>query len=232
MIYVLGGHALACHYIKHLLHARDEGLISFKAIHFVDENPNAKAFTEFGHLATGHTASYASFIGELLQNSKSTGTIIPDHTAPHVFFQVFLKLLKEHPETKDRTISLTPSALLDLPFEKKLDQGLTALSYATWVCPLECEEPDHCPAIDKPRSWTMATSLKDKLQSDSVHILECEQLAYGVAHIPLTAIRKEWEALFNHMINHKEGTFSVATVSKCHGILGEAHFSSVPSNNP
>lgn len=221
IIHVLGGHPLSCTYITSLLKARDEGLIAFDELHFVDENPRARAYADFGDRVIGHEASYTDHLASLMSLEGDGISVVPDHTAPHVFFQLFLKLLASDPQTKTKSVELIalPEAL-GTPFEKDLKTGLRALSYATWVCPLECDEPDHCPAKDDARDWHMGNMLREKIPA--LVLFECDQLAYGVAHIPLRTLQSEWEHVRGHVTSQKTASLTVATVSKCHGILGSA----------
>lgn len=221
-IYVLGGHKLGCDYLGKLLKGKKTGKLEFKSIYVIDENKECFAKKDFKDAVQFIHSPYADALVKLLQAGTKNSIIIPDHTAPHVLFKVFLALLADH-NYQAQIMPFTQD--LHLPFQKTLDSGICAVSYATWVCPLDCQEPDICPAIENDRSWNFNDFFKKlELPSTSKHLFACDQLVYGVCGIPLATILQEWQCLKNKIKTpssppHK---FMVATFSKCHGILGVA----------
>ena len=220
-IYVLGGHRLSATYMKHLCQAKREGLIDFNTLSFIDPADNPFVVHEIKTGITHIKRTYTEGLANIFITSEPAEInnmwLIPDHTAPHVLFKLFLDWLF----VMQHRVEILPfSQNLDLPFQKTLESGICAISYATWTCPLECEEPDTCPGINNSRSWDFGNFLRgqDYKGVDSVHFFGCEQIAYGVCGIPLSVIKNEFDRLFKDL---KEGhIFLVGTHSKCHGILG------------
>jgi hypothetical protein len=232
-IYVLGGHKLALTYREKLLRARKEGLIFFDSLSLVDPDPTCFASSSpvAGHLLI--VSTYADFIVECLSKSSQAelnkSVLIPDHTAPHLLFQVFLDLLqKQCPTYQIKTIIFEED--LKLPFQKNDTSGVSPVSYATWICPIDCDEPKLCPGIQRPRTWDFKqffSIYKMNHQKDdllSPHFFYCDQLAYGVVCLNLAFIKDEWKKLLENLQKNKGKPvrMMIATFSKCHGILGTA----------
>jgi len=231
-IYVLGGHKLSTTYIKHLCQAKKEALIDFDQLFYIDpaDNPFCKIDSPNSgeHIKANYTQGLANiFINSEPEELKNMW-LIPDHTAPHVLFKLFLDWLYVM-QYQFEVLPFTQD--LKLPYQKTLPSGVCAISYATWTCPLECEEPDTCPGISNTRTWDFGAFLKDQDFNgiDSTHFFSCEQIAYGVCGIPLSLIKSEFDRLFKDI--KEDHTFLVGTHSKCHGIIGIARMTKQIQNN-
>ncbi|MBI2339994.1 MAG: hypothetical protein HYU99_06495 [Deltaproteobacteria bacterium] len=160
-IYVLGGGPLACHYIGEIVRAKKEGLIDYPELFFIDPHSNVPAAEEFKNDARTIQNTYTGFLEETILNrprAEKAGILIPDHSAPHVLFRVFLNLIENDGRFKGRRTQVVPFPLPgddfpQTPFLKTFDSGICAVSYAEWTCPLSCEEPGICPAISRKRDW-------------------------------------------------------------------------------
>lgn len=222
---VLGGHKLARLYLRKLSDAKQDGRLQYDLLGFCDPE------LQTGEVDSRFTqTSYSDFISQRLtcQDRNARDSLIPDHTAPHVFFQVCLDFIAKH--APDAVITLAESRPpLGLPFEMPTTHGVTPLSYATWVCPLECEEPATCPAIAGERKWDFDrffAELEKKeaaLKPDYLFLgFSCDQLIDGIAHIPWDRVTSNFARLQERLRTSKTITLSVATYSRCHAILGEA----------
>lgn len=227
-IYVLGGHALSLEYMERLLRAQKEGLIDFKKIYYIDDNAECIASKKIGNRATLISKTYDDFLLDLIESkeAETNSFVIPDHTAPHVLFRLFLNLLqKKNTEIQSKVVPYDTD--LKLPFQKLLDSGICALSFATWICPIDCDEPKHCPGIDNTRTWDFRKTFEhyDKKEAQkSIHLFYCDQLAYGVVGISSQKLCAEWNSFDQKVKELKKTPLSleVATFTKCHGIIGRA----------
>ncbi|MBI4412500.1 MAG: hypothetical protein HY541_08455 [Deltaproteobacteria bacterium] len=250
-IYVLGGGPLGCHYIGEIIRAKKEGLIDYPELFFIDPHSDVLAVTKFKNEALHIENTYTGFLEELIVKRSATGEeaglLIPDHSAPHVLFRVFLDLIQNDKRFGERTTRIVsfPAKGDDFPktpFLKTLDSGICAVSYAQWVCPLECQEPNICPAINQERSWnfneTFSHYTRDHIESvtnhlaggpaASTHLFSCIQLVHGVAFIPIDHLFHEWDRLVHKLESQLKVELLVSTFSKCHGIIGKAMISSPP----
>lgn len=229
-IYVLGGHTLSLEYMERLLRAQKEGLIHFEKLYYIDENPECIAAKKIGGSAQLIPKTYDNFLLDLIESKEaaSNSFVIPDHTAPHVLFRLFLNFL----EKKGKYFGIQSTVIpynedLKLPYQKLLNSGICALSFATWICPIDCDEPEHCPGIDNQRTWDFRKTFENYDRHDpqkSIHLFYCNQLAYGVVGISSRKLLHEWNELWKkvNLLQKTPLTLEVATFTKCHGIMGRA----------
>lgn len=205
-ITILGGHKLALSYRDKIAQGKKDGKISFNHINCIAENPD-------------------NAILDLIFNKpiNKNDVLIPDHTAKHVFLQTLMSLVaKKFPKL---TSELSPfQNNFKPPFLHKSDNdAIWAMSYATWTCPPDCDEPAICPHIKDKRTWDFGKSVNEILKDvppENSFIFPCEILFKEIACIPMPLIAKElkrFESIL-HTVNHQP--FTVITHSHCHAILG------------
>lgn len=242
-IYILGAHKLATSCYKKLLQAQKDGHLEFKNIYLIDPDKNCYFSTEFApSLPHSHapspliTKTYPQFILNYVEgqnNYNEKDILIPDHTAKHVFLQVYLQIVKQ--KFPKLTTELSPfKSDFKPPFiHKSENDAIWAISYATWICPPDCDEPEICPHIEDTRTWDFNESLGKlfdqilnqestrRLSTQSIHRFPCTQLYAEIAQIPFPKIIKEISEFIYKLQNDPPQKVIVATHSHCHGILGQ-----------
>lgn len=232
-IYLLGGHQLAADYITKLFKAREEGLLSFSRIFSVDPALQTIVDKKFKSSVTSIKLEYHEFMAQVIGGDFSLSLthdlLIPDHTAPHVLFQVFCSLVKTDSQLKNASVEVLPfNTDLGLPFQKTFDSGISALSFAQWVCPLECTEPGICPKIEYTRTWDFNETFQFVKRTEEtnpdflLNAFSCSQLVYGIASLSFADILREWQRVITLYQKPSPNPllFLVATFSRCHGIVG------------
>lgn len=225
-IHILGGHKLAVSYHDKISQAKAAGEIAYERLFCVTDDPKAYAFD---HVPQTNiiAKSYSDFIEEVLSDPNPVSprdTIVPDHTAKHVMLQVFLShVARRLPNFKTE---LKPFAAdFTTPFlYKSENDAIWAMSYATWVCPPDCDEPAICPHIAESRTWDFFKTLPEAASQiatkSSVHLFGCEPLVAEISHIRLAKMAAELTAFDERLAGPVPFTALVATHSRCHGILG------------
>jgi hypothetical protein len=223
-IYIFGGHTLAQSYFSELMQAREQGAIAFADIYCIDATQDCPA--KKNHPDHFIARDPADFILEYLTDTPADAkqdAIIPDHTAQHVFLKVFLNLAARHPNTR---AALAPfHSDLQTPFlHKNEDNSVWAVSYATWSCPPECDEPAICPHTQNKRDWDFNRSLTELRQTlpatTSLHLFACQTLWRHIAQIPAADILQECSRFVQNLTAEKITHALIGTHSHCHGILG------------
>ncbi len=219
-IHVLGAHQLALSYYQKLEQAKTRGALDYKKISCISEN-------------------YAEFILSLIaadENETKNDLIVPDHTAKHVLLEVFMEIAKRTSPTAQ--VLLAPfEADFSPPFLKKGDNNsIWAMSYATWICPPDCNEPAVCPHIQNDRTWDFHVSLPELFKKfpkplTSIHLFGCSPLWGEISQISVSVIRQEIEKLREQLKKEKPLRVIVATHSHCHAILGQFGLSLSPNPN-
>lgn len=209
-IYVLGGHKLALNYREKLIDAKTKGELDYENISCISQNP-------------------AEFILNLISTRKSetkNDIIVPDHTAKHLMLEVFMEMARRTWPTAK--VSLTPfQSDFSPPFLKKGDNdSIWAMSYATWMCPPDCPEPEICPHTGENRFWDFNHSFSQLFKNFpaedySIHLFGCQPLFGEIAQIPLSVIEREFQKFAEKLKRGKPFRIVVATHSHCHAILGQ-----------
>jgi hypothetical protein len=159
--------------------------------------------------------------------------IVPSPFASHVLLEALRRVAAPAARIADPSETAPLFAAIETPFHHLLPNGNAALSFATWVCPVNCIEPVTCPAISGPLDWEMASAVRIGLGPTtaglrSLHVLACLHEAFGVGTIPVADLAREALTLqaaaarFDEDRRSKDvaGYAVVATVSTCHGLAG------------
>ena len=242
-IVVIGGGCYGSYYVRQLLRARDAGAVSWSEVLVVDRDPACRMSTVSMPSGTRlERANWAEFLADFLGNAASTapgaGTtvdghppaddaIVPSPLMPHLLFDWLLARAKER--WPARTVAVSPlRSAPAVPWQRTApDATAHYVSFAEWMCPINCIEPLRCPATRGERHWTMPEALASYVAAEraSGHVLEgplvfhCTHRAFGVGMIDvrdvLAADRRVAE-----VAAAGPADFLVGTVSHCHGALG------------
>lgn len=225
-IYILGGHKLALTYYDKLNSAKKEGHLNAKNIFCVTPDPKASAFDEMPKENIIFQKTSELIADQCHGNSLRNDIIVPDHTAKHVFLETLMQRIKV--KAPHFTTKLKPfQNSFNPPFLKKGDDSaIWAMSYATWSCPADCNEPQVCPHLDAPRTWDFDKSFEELFSTFSqkqysIHCFRCEPLFEEIAHIPFSKISEEMKKMDNQLERGKPFNVIVVTYSHCHAILGQ-----------
>lgn len=224
-IYILGGHALSFGYYQTLSQAIRQGKISCHQLIMIDPSTDCHAIKE-GDPSAVITKSYSQFIIDYLKTPQEyhpEDVLVPDHTAKHVLLQVYLDLIQQSfPHLKVAPEPIESS--FQPPFlHKSDDQSHWAMSYATWTCPVDCDEPLICPHTKGSRDWEMGQSIESLHQNSQtfLHRFACEAFVNQISKIDMTTIIQKTSEFMQSIQSDLPKTYMVATHSHCHGIVGQ-----------
>jgi hypothetical protein len=222
-IFILGGHELSFSYFLKITQAKKEKRIDYHNIYFIEPSSTSYAHQELIKLGFNPkdyiiSKTYSDFILTSDVRRETCDALIPDHTAKHTMLQAYMALAKTH------NPKLSPIDMdIDLPFIKKLEQDtIWAMSYATWTCPLYCDEPTICPHTKTKRTWDL-----DKIRIDEsmgrgvVGIFSCQPLVDEIVYISVDSIAENIQEFQNQLKRNPPKDVYVFTHSHCHGILGK-----------
>jgi hypothetical protein len=109
----------------------------------------------------------------------------------------------------------------DVPWERAGADGTHYVSFATWMCPVNCVEPRICPHTKGPRDWSMPDALA-KTGAD-VAVLHCVHRAYGVGMFDTLDVVSADDQI-RRAAERGSGEVIIGTVSHCHGALTRLTF--------
>lgn len=229
--HVVGGGCFGSQYVRWLLRARSRGMVGFEKILAIDRDPNCRLAAE-GPREEGLEIVASDWIDYLtgLLLAEDPGSLAEDHWVPSPL-SPHLMLLAFQRAAARRLPGLSFEAEefraeVPTPVRIALPAGTLAVSFAQWQCPVNCIEPGTCPAIHAERTWDMAPALGGYFaahpEAGSAHVLQCRHFVHGVGTIPMAEILEAFRSLVGNLSDRAVGRIAVATVSRCHGLIGAA----------
>jgi hypothetical protein len=126
-----------------------------------------------------------------------------------------------------RRIAIEPLAAAPaVPWERAGGDGTHYVSFADWMCPVNCIEPARCPHTRDTRDWSMPTALAQYADGERVagrmvdgpYVFRCIHRTHGVGMIDVRDVVAADESI---AARSREGAYAflVGTASHCHGAL-------------
>ncbi|MFO1464366.1 MAG: hypothetical protein U1F66_11390 [bacterium] len=230
--HVVGGGCFGSQYVRWLLRARSLGMLEFEKVFAVDRDPACKLSREGPldpacEIVARDWVEYLTgwLLGEVAGGLSESDYLVPSPLAPHLLLLSLLRAA-ERKRPGLRFAAEPCTAEVPTPVRIPLASGNLALSFAQWQCPVNCIEPGICPAIHAERSWDMLPTLRgffsEHPEAGSAHVLQCCHYVHGVGAIPMGEIARAFEVLLADLEKASTERVSVATVSRCHGLVGTA----------
>jgi len=239
--HVVGGGCFGTQYVRWLLRARSLGMLEFEKIFAVDRNPNCLLSRELASQEGLERVveDWEPYLAGLLRSASETELESGDHwvpspLSPHLIFEAFKRAAGDSPAVagatpvKEATVKFIAAKFeekLPPPIRIPLASGDQALSFAEWVCPVNCIEPPRCPAIQAPRDWDMKPCLEAAIEpapGRSTHVLQCRHFVHGVGTIQMRDIVREYRKFQSALRGGDCRELVVATTSGCHGLISRA----------
>jgi hypothetical protein len=231
---VIGGGCFGSFYVRQLLRYAERAGGPVARIVVVDRDPGCRAAREVRDprvelVAADWADHLAAVLPPAVERIAAGGSVadrvVPSPFASHILLEAMRRTAAPHARPAGLTEARALLGAIATPFVRESPSGSYALSFATWVCPVNCIEPPICPALRQPLDWEMASAVANYLleRSDRVrsfHLLRCLHEAYGVGTIQLADIAREtWK--LERAVGRGGAPYAViATVSTCHGLAG------------
>jgi hypothetical protein len=234
-IIVVGGGCYGSYYVQQLRRARERQAIAFAQIVVVDRDPACAVAVAAACEAVTDVrivnSDWADWFADYLDGDASRhDAVVPSPLMPHLFLQWVERRARER--WPDRAIEIrTPAPIDGIPWQQASAGGPRYVSFAEWMCPINCIEPKRCPHTRGERTWSLA----DSLRKPGVAILACTHRAYGVGMIDVGEILdadRAMAAAVDAVGEHGAAELLVGTVSHCHGALGIVAVGSAGARSP
>jgi hypothetical protein len=113
-----------------------------------------------------------------------------------------------------------------VPWQRAGDDGTHYVSFAEWMCPINCIEPVRCPHTRGTRDWSMPVAVSRYAETeraagrpvDGPFLFRCLHRAYGVGMLDVREILAADRAIATRGAQGA-ASFLIGTVSHCHGAL-------------
>ncbi|MFL5618450.1 MAG: hypothetical protein ACJ79A_08670, partial [Gemmatimonadaceae bacterium] len=156
--------------------------------------------------------------------SRLGDAIVPSPLMPHLMADWLAARAGER--WPERAVRIAPIAELpSIPWQRAGEDGTRYVSFAAWVCPINCIEPARCPETRDTRTWSLPVALTSgsagggAAEPSAVPLLfHCAHRAYGVGMIDVRDVVRA-DATIAASAAAEEAAFLVGTVSHCHGAL-------------
>ena len=229
-VVIIGGGCYGSWYAQQLQRAVAAGTLHAREIVVVDRNPGCKVAQQ---IAEGAYPSLAlrletttwdeyllTWLGQGVE-ALAHDAMVPSPLMPHLCLDWLMARARSRWPGRQLTVEPLPAAP-PMPWERAAPDGRHHVSFATWMCPVNCIEPERCPETRDTRWWSMPPALESYVSGqntlDGSFIFHCTHRRYGVGMIDAHAIAAADDALA--AVDDAPRRFLVGTVSHCHGALG------------
>ena len=233
-VIVVGGGCYGSYYLRQLGRARRAGALDWTQLIVVDRDPRCAAtrmppgeLPPFRHERSGWEEFFSSHLGEAAREPErhAHDAIVPSPLMPHLMAGWLLARARERwPGREVRTTAL--DATPEVRWQRTGADGTHYVSFADWMCPINCIEPARCPHTRGERSWSLPATLASFVESERAagrglegpFIFHCAHRAYGVGMLDVADVLAADRAI---AARGERGTaaFLVGTASHCHGAL-------------
>jgi hypothetical protein len=239
-IIVIGGGCYGSWYTQQIGRAHARGALQVSEVVVVDRDPDCTVASRLRDGAYGElpvrlrVAAWDDFLDEWLGEGPQAlrlDAMVPSPLMPHVCLDWLMR--RAAARWPGRGMRVDP---LDVdpatPWQRTAPDGRHYVSFATWMCPVNCIEPASCPAIKAPRDWSMPVAIgriptADSAPGGDTHrptlrgtvSFHCVHRTYGVGMIDAAAIA-EADVRVSAWGGEGPCRVLVGTMSHCHGALG------------
>ena len=245
-VVVIGGGCYGAYYVRQLRRARSAGAAQWDRVIVVDRDPHCRVAGEVGvpsarGPAAGEDialvcAEWDAFLDRWLgdvadapdtgaRTNENLDAIVPSPLMPHLLFDWVLARAKSR--WPDRVVHRVPlQATPAVPWHRASPGGTHYVSFAEWMCPVNCIEPRRCPETRDTRHWSMPATVRAHVEERRAAgdalvgplVFHCTHRVYGVGMID---VRDVLAADREIVAAGTRGAARVliGTMSHCHGAL-------------
>jgi hypothetical protein len=236
-IVVVGGGCYGTYYVRQLQRAARAGALTAREIVVVDRDRECAVVRELAtHEAEGPLAiriviaDWREFFEEYLDRAADVtvagpgDAIVPSPLMPHLMGEWLVSRARRR--FTDRSVETRPvERVPDVPWERAGVDGTHYVSFATWMCPVNCVEPRTCPHTRDARTWSLPVRIGEHARGETeagrpllAATLFCRHRAYGVGMFD-TAEVVEADTRIGAAGDAGAAEVLIGTVSHCHGAL-------------
>ena len=235
-IVVVGGGCYGSYYVRQLARAERAGALAWEALVVVDHDPRCRVAVSPAaeHPATLRvetaewTAYFADYLGRAAADPErhEGDAIVPSPLMPHLMADWLADRARArwpHRRVSTQPLPHPP----DVPWERRGDDGTHYVSFAEWMCPINCIEPARCPHTKGERTWSLPPALARYATSERAagrpvegpFVFHCAHRAFGVGMLDVRDVLAADAAIAVRSGSGQGAAYLVGTASHCHGAL-------------
>jgi hypothetical protein len=234
-IVVVGGGCYGSYYVRQLGRAERAGALAWETLVVVDRDPacavaQLPASERPSALEVVAAEWHPYFSGYLTGASvnpdqHARDAIVPSPLMPHLMADWLLE--RARARWPGRVIGTAPLASPpSVPWQRAGEDGTHYVSFAEWMCPINCIEPARCPHTRGDRSWSLPVAIaayagEERAAGrplDGPFVFHCAHRAFGVGMLDVRDILAADRAIAARGARGA-AAFLVGTASHCHGAL-------------
>ncbi len=233
-IVVVGGGCYGSYYVRQLGRARRAGALHWQRLVVVDRDPGCRVaiepqFDALEVVVRAWDEFFATYLADAVAHAESSAldAIVPSPLMPHLLFDWLVT--SSRMRYAPRRVHVRPLATDPaVPWQRRSPNGETHyVSFAEWMCPINCIEPERCPHTRGERTWSLPPAMARYVMAereagrpmDGPFIFHCAHRAYGVGMIDVRDVLAADRAIAARDGSVGELAFLVGTTSHCHGAL-------------
>lgn len=230
-IIVVGGGCYGGYYVRQLARAVKGGAIVAESIVVVDRDPGCAVAATLADSAVGlppatlHIAEWHDYFQSYLTRAASSpeqfanDAIVPSPLMPHLMAEWLVDRAKSRwPDRVVRTTTI--DSHLAVRWQRDGADGTHYVSFADWMCPINCIEPRMCPVTRDLRDWSLPPTIAAFAHEHGMRsaVMHCRHRAYGVGMFETAEVLAADDTIREA---GTQGTAEViiGTASHCHGAL-------------
>lgn len=230
-ITVVGGGCYGGYYVRQLGRAERAGAVSWEELVVVDRAPQCAVAAlppdvrpPGMRLVVSEWRDYFSRYLPLVADDPAhdADAIVPSPLMPHLMADWLIERARDRwPARGVRIDPIEPVS--GIPWQRAADDGTRYVSFAEWICPINCIEPARCPEIRDVRSWSLPVALQASARAadgdaPTPLLFHCTHRVYGVGMIDARDV-VDADAAIAAQGATRQASFLLGTVSHCHGAL-------------
>jgi hypothetical protein len=236
-IVVVGGGCYGSYYVRQLRRASRAGAVRWSRVLVIDRNPDC-ALVKNDEVRANESPpdgvevvvqEWRTFFKRYLDDAAAHrqqsmhDAIVPSPLMPHLMFEWILGRASERwpaREVATRPLETSPN----VPWQRAMPNGPHYVSFAEWICPINCIEPSTCPHTRSARTWSLPNTARDYVVSERERggalagpvIFHCTHRAYGVGMFDTREVLAG-DDLIRAVAEENAAEVLVGTMSHCHG---------------
>lgn len=222
-IVIVGGGCYGGYYLRQLRRAAERGALSYERIIIADRDASCAVAHALGTDAVIAVEEWSAFFARYLaENHDARDAIVPSPLMPHLLAHWIESRARER--WPNRAINTRmPSALSGVPWQREGEGNARYVSFAEWMCPVNCIEPHICPHTRSERTWSLPIAIAAQSHATAPPlsaVFHCTHRAFGVGMIDVADVLAADRAVAAAGAKGPTRCL-IGTVSHCHGALGE-----------